>query len=101
MRVRHPALPHVNTVDVVEFYGDPGPGSVALYRNIVVFGDAQCDRTPCGTGGCAKLACMHARGEIAAGGVWNIRVPFWSKVLWICPREVLLGNMDGAERTGK
>ncbi|HEY3555746.1 MAG TPA: proline racemase family protein, partial [Casimicrobiaceae bacterium] len=40
-------------------------------RNFVLCpGDAY-DRSPCGTGTSAKLACLHARGELAPGELWR------------------------------
>jgi proline racemase len=40
-------------------------------RNFVLCpGDAY-DRSPCGTGTSAKLACLSARGELAAGETWR------------------------------
>lgn len=36
-------------------------------RNICVFADAQVDRSPTGSGVTARLAVMHARGEVAVG----------------------------------
>lgn len=33
-------------------------------RNCVVFGDAQVDRSPCGTGTSAKLAALYAKGKL-------------------------------------
>jgi 4-hydroxyproline epimerase len=29
------------------------------------------DRSPCGTGTSAKLACLYAEGKLAAGNVWR------------------------------
>ena len=56
----HPATGERLTIDLIEFYeaGDPD-------RNVVVFGDGQVDRSPCGTGTCAKMAFMHATGKLA------------------------------------
>jgi proline racemase/trans-L-3-hydroxyproline dehydratase len=60
--VRHPVLP-IDTVDLVEFFGPPDmPG--ALQKNIVIFGDGQFDRSPCGTGTSAKIAELYAKGLI-------------------------------------
>ena len=36
-------------------------------RNAVFYGDAAIDRSPCGTGTCARMAQLAARGELAAG----------------------------------
>ncbi len=67
--VQHPELSHINTVDLVEFYGPPTHPE-ANYKNVVIFGQGQVDRSPCGTGTCAKLAALHAKGQLKE------RVPF-------------------------
>jgi proline racemase len=36
-------------------------------RNVTIYADGAVDRSPCGTGTSAKLAWMHATGQIAAG----------------------------------
>lgn len=61
--VRHPLQPHIASVDLVEVYEETPEG----VRNVVVFGRGQVDRSPCGTGTCAKLAVLHARGRLAVG----------------------------------
>jgi len=63
--MHHPVLP-IKTVDVVEFYGAPHDKGSDI-RNVVVFGNYQADRSPCGTGTSAKLAMLHARGELEVG----------------------------------
>ena len=64
--VKHPLL-DITTVDLVEFYGPtPNPDKADL-RNVVIFGEAQADRSPCGTGTSAKLATLHHWGEIQVG----------------------------------
>lgn len=65
-RVAHPLLPHIRTVDLVEFCG-PARDPRADARNVVVFGDGQIDRSPCGTGTSAKLALLRARGSFRWG----------------------------------
>lgn len=64
--VKHPKL-DINTIDLVEFYGPTPNPDKADMRNVVVFGDAQADRSPCGTGTSAKLATLHKWGEIGVG----------------------------------
>ncbi len=66
IKVQHPELDHIKTVDLVEFYDEPS-NSEATYKNAVVFGRDQMDRSPCGTGTSAKLATMFAKGEIEEG----------------------------------
>ena len=63
--IRHPYL-NITTVDLVEIYG-PADNPAANRKNVVIFGDAQADRSPCGTGTSAKLATLYARGELAPG----------------------------------
>jgi len=40
-------------------------------RNVAVFADGQVDRSPCGSGTCARLATLHARGELGDGELVN------------------------------
>jgi 4-hydroxyproline epimerase len=49
----------------------PAPGPHADARNFVLCPGGEYDRSPCGTGTAAKLAVLHARGELAAGRTWR------------------------------
>ncbi|MCL2520204.1 MAG: proline racemase family protein [Spirochaetaceae bacterium] len=60
--MKHPTLP-ITTVDLVEIY-DTSANPSANAQNVVVFGDGNVDRSPCGTGTCAKLALLYAEGKI-------------------------------------
>ena len=60
-QVSHPLKPHIDSVDLVKFYHSFGP---LHYRNLVIFGDRQFDRSPCGTGTSAKMAALYSRGEL-------------------------------------
>lgn len=62
VRIHHPYL-DITTVDLVEFYG-PSEREDADMKNCVIFGMAQADRSPCGTGTSAKMAALYARGEL-------------------------------------
>ena len=62
--VRHPTRPEVATVDVTEFY-DPSGHSKGCGKNIVIYGEAHMDRSPCGTGTAAKMTLLHHRGQLA------------------------------------
>ncbi|MCI9075658.1 MAG: proline racemase [Dorea sp.] len=64
--VQHPTL-DITSVDLVEFYGPTPNPDKATMRNVVIFGEAQADRSPCGTGTSAKLATLHKWGELAVG----------------------------------
>lgn len=63
--VRHPIL-DIKTVDLVEFYGDASDERADL-KNVVIFGDGQVDRSPCGTGTSAKIAYLYAKGKLKLG----------------------------------
>jgi 4-hydroxyproline epimerase len=57
-------------VDHVELFGPPQ--DVANHsRNFVLCPGGEYDRSPCGTGTSAKLACLAADGKLAPGEVWR------------------------------
>lgn len=62
IEIQHPEKEHINTVDLVEIYDNP-TNPEADYKNVVVFGQGQLDRSPCGTGTSAKLATLYSKGE--------------------------------------
>lgn len=66
LEVQHPQKPYINTIDVVEFY-DPGGHKDRRGKNFVVLGEGHVDRSPCGTGTCAKLALLHKQGQLDVG----------------------------------
>jgi len=61
---------YFKTVDVVELYDKPDHPD-AHCKNVVVFGAGQMDRSPCGTGTSAKMACLFARGELKINEVFT------------------------------
>src|SRR5262245_6346106 len=64
--VRHPENPEIGGVTFTEFAGPfAGPGTVS--RNAVIVAPGRIDRSPCGTGTSARLAVLHARGQLAPG----------------------------------
>lgn len=56
-------------VDHVELFADSG-NPKAHSRNFVLCPGKAYDRSPCGTGTSAKLACLAADGELAPGELW-------------------------------
>jgi proline racemase len=64
--VQHPTLPHIRRIDIAMLTAGPS-GPHADARNIVILGAAQADRSPCGTGSCARMAVLHAKGLLATG----------------------------------
>jgi 4-hydroxyproline epimerase len=62
--------PQGELVDHVELYGPPqDPANHS--RNFVLCPGGDYDRSPCGTGTSAKLACLAADGRLAEGEVWR------------------------------
>ncbi len=57
-------------IDHIELFS---PSSVAGIdsKNFVLCPGKAYDRSPCGTGTSAKLACLHADGKLQPGGIWR------------------------------
>jgi proline racemase len=66
LQVVHPIRPYIQTIDVVEFY-DPKGHAHLRGKNVVILGEGQVDRSPCGTGTAAKMALLHHRSQIRPG----------------------------------
>ncbi len=57
-------------IDHIELFGPPSdPANDS--RNFVLCPGMAYDRSPCGTGTSAKLACLHADGKLREGQVWR------------------------------
>ena len=57
-------------IDHIELFADTDP-QLADSRSFVLCPGRQYDRSPCGTGTSAKLACLAAAGKLAPGAVWR------------------------------
>lgn len=62
VNVDHPEVDHIELF---------GPTATADSRNFVLCPGKAYDRSPCGTGTCAKLACLVADGKLKEGQVWR------------------------------
>jgi len=60
--------PETQKIDHIELFG---PSHVADSRNFVLCPGGAYDRSPCGTGTSAKLACLCADGKLSPGQVWR------------------------------
>jgi 4-hydroxyproline epimerase len=57
-------------IDHIELFGPPrDPANQS--RNFVLCPGGAYDRSPCGTGTSAKLACLHASGQWQPGAIWR------------------------------
>ena len=61
--VQHPELKHMNNVNIGTITGKP-QNSKSDYLNVHVWGNRQFDRSPGGTGTCARMAALHAKGKL-------------------------------------
>jgi 4-hydroxyproline epimerase len=57
-------------IDHIEVYGPPSDGN-ADSKNFVLCPGRSYDRSPCGTGTSAKMACLYASDELRDGEVWR------------------------------
>ncbi len=63
--------PNGEEIDHMELLGQPSNPAKADARNFVLCPGGAYDRSPCGTGTSAKLACLMADGVLAPGEVWR------------------------------
>lgn len=56
-------------IDHIELFGKPGDGADS--RSFVLCPGRAYDRSPCGTGTSAKIACLAEDGQLAPGAVWR------------------------------
>jgi 4-hydroxyproline epimerase len=57
-------------IDHIELFGPPEHKENSS-RNFVLCPGASFDRSPCGTGTSAKMACLYADGKLAEGEIWR------------------------------
>lgn len=57
-------------IDHIEFFGEPEHPENSS-RNFVLCPGASFDRSPCGTGTSAKLACLYSDGKLSEGQIWR------------------------------
>jgi 4-hydroxyproline epimerase len=58
-------------IDHIELFGQPSDNAKADSRSFVLCPGGEYDRSPCGTGTSAKLACLAADDKLAPGDVWR------------------------------
>ncbi len=64
----HPENPGIHTINQTLFAGPLHElDGVKAAKNAVVVSPGRIDRSPCGTGSSARMALMHARGDLAVG----------------------------------
>ncbi|TCR61809.1 proline racemase family protein [Bosea sp. BK604] len=68
----HPENPGIHTINQTLFAGPLHErDGIKSARNAVIVSPGRVDRSPCGTGSSARMALMHARGELEVGEAFN------------------------------
>jgi proline racemase len=66
----HPTDPRLNGIYGTIWFDELGDaGGQVHQRNVAVFADGEVDRSPCGSGTCARLAVLSADGRLPDGTV--------------------------------
>ena len=66
---QHPTDPRLSGVYGTILFEQLGPHH---QRNVTIFADGEVDRSPCGSGTCARLATLHATGALAGDAeLWH------------------------------
>ena len=75
-------------IDHIELFAAPSDAKKADSKNFVLCPGMVYDRSPCGTGTSAKLACLYADGALTLGDIWR--------------QESIIGTVfEGRLRSGK
>ena len=89
VKVQHPDMPALNDVAYVMFRGRDADGAV---RTCTTLKPGRVDRSPCGTGSSANLACLYARGEVKVGDSRRSRSIIGGEFLAEAIGESTVGN---------
>jgi len=93
LRVYHPERPEVNTVDVTQFYDDdPQTGNA---KSVVIYGESNMDRSPCGTGTTARMTLLHHGGKLGPGQVYQNAGPLGTVFEGRIVRTLSIGRFSG------
>ena len=66
LEVVHPENPAIRNVSIVQF-DQPFQGTGRVTRNTCIVAPGRADRSPTGTGTCARMAVLHARSQMKVG----------------------------------
>lgn len=92
IQVSHPENPDINYLNQVLFYRNI-PDSNGGYTCQCVFGDAQLDISPCGTGTCTRLAQQYSRGNIGLNETF-IQNSLWGSSFYATAmKEIKVGGL--------
>lgn len=91
IKVVHPENKYIDSIDLIEIYDLPTDPEANL-KNCVIFGEGQVDRSPCGTGACAKLAVLYSKGKIKINEEFVYESILGTKFKGFINNETKIGN---------
>ncbi len=94
--VQHPTEKHIQTVELAEIYEKPDP-SLPYSKNVVVFGEGQVDRSPCGTGTSAAMATLYGKGKLALNQEFVNESILGTRFKGKLVKAVAVGRFNGAD----
>jgi proline racemase len=97
----HPANPDIHTINQTLWAGPIARDAKGrpTSRNAVIVSPGRIDRSPCGTGTSARLAVMHARGQIQTGEEFIHESIIDTKFTGVIRGTGTVGNVPSIEST--
>ncbi len=96
LRVRHPIDQHIASIELAEIYEEPDPAR-HIARSVIIFGEGQLDRSPCGTGISAAMAMHYAKGALPLGVEFTNESIIGTEFRGTLRKEVRLGGIMAVE----
>ncbi|WP_150522570.1 4-hydroxyproline epimerase [Roseibium sediminis] len=94
----HPENPGIRNITHIQWTG-PADHPDADARNAVFYGDKAIDRSPCGTGTSARMAQLHAKGQLKPGDSFVHESVIGSLFKGGIKEEVSIGGKTGIRPT--
>lgn len=96
LQVRHPIEQHIASIELTEIYDQPDPAR-PVAKSVIIFGDGQLDRSPCGTGISAAMAMHYVKGALPLGVEFTNESIIGTRFRGILRKEVRLGAVIAVE----
>jgi proline racemase len=94
----HPENPEIHTINQTLFAGPlRTTDGRKTSRNAVIVSPGRIDRSPCGTGTSARLAVMHAKGQIAIGESFNHESIIGTRFTGEIVKSLQVGSIPGLQ----